>query len=51
MCGGRNFNSILSSCEVNVAGEDSWTITSGSLPAAVVGLRGVTLDNRVLMTG
>ena len=38
------------SCEANVYGEDTWTVV-GSLPAAVTGVRGVNIDNRVLMIG
>ena len=52
VCGGYdNSHSLLDSCEVNVAGEDFWSTTSKSLPVAVAGLRGVTVYNRVLMTG
>ena len=52
VCGGYdNSHSLLDSCEVNVAGEDSWTITRKSLPVANIYLRGVAVDNRVFMTG
>ena len=51
MCGGYNSGStILSSCEVNVAGEDNWS-TMTSLPGERSGVRGLTIDNRVLITG
>ena len=40
----------LDSCEMNTGGTSQWTYTT-SLPRPFSGLRGVTLDNRVLMTG
>ena len=52
VCGGRDATeTFLSSCEVNIDGEDSWSITNAPLPVGIYGLRGATLDNRVLMTG
>ena len=49
MCGGYN-SGFISSCEVNIAGEDNWS-TMTSLPGARYTVRGLTIDNRVLMIG
>ena len=43
-------NGILSSTEVFVEGAMSWTLV-GSLPFGLSGLRGVTWQNGILMTG
>ena len=50
VCGGYDGSTRLSSCEVNVAGEDNWSPMT-SLPGESYGVRGLTIDNRVLMTG
>ena len=51
VCGkGRDGSSRLDSCEENIAGTRHWTFTS-SLPRSLSRLRGVTLNNRPLMTG
>ena len=50
VCGGYDGSSSLDSCEENIAGTRPWTFTT-SLPRPISQLRGVTLDNRVLMTG
>ena len=46
MCGGNDG----SSCEINVAGKDNWSYMT-SLPGERYAVRGLTIDNRVLMTG
>ena len=53
VCGGLGAGgSYLTSCEINVAGEKTWSITSQSLPLSTMFQpRGVTIDNRVLMIG
>ena len=49
--GGRDSNfGILSSTETLVDGAGAWT-AAGVLPVAMVGLRGVSLNNKILMTG
>ena len=50
VCGGWNGPNWLNSCEINVAGTDNWTPMT-SLPGKRSGLRGLTIDNRVLMIG
>ena len=51
MCGGLDKDwKYLSSCEINVAGEDNWS-SMISLPATRSAPRGLTMDNRVLMIG
>ena len=51
VCGGWDDGAnILSSCEMNIAGTAEWIMTT-PLPLALGGLRGVTLEGRVLMTG
>ena len=40
----------LDTTEILVEGDSSWT-TVGSLPKAVQGIRGVSLNNRIIMTG
>merc|ERR1712012_671273 len=51
VCGGWDDGAnILSSCEMNIAGTSEWIMTT-PLPLALGGLRGVTLEGRVLMTG
>ena len=51
MCGGWDDGAnILSSCEMNIVGTAEWIMTT-PLPLALGGLRGVTLEGRVLMTG
>ena len=50
MCGGHDGSNYLSSCEVNVAGEDNWS-TMTSLPGVRFAVKELTIDNRVLMTG
>ena len=47
--GGYN-DGKLSSTEVLKDGDLSWT-TVGNLPKAVWGIRGVSLNNRIIMTG
>ena len=49
VCGGWD-GSRLDSCEENISGTRHWTYTT-SLPRPLSYLRGVTLDNRPLMTG
>ena len=46
---GYNYK-ILSSTEVLKDGDSSWT-TVGNLPKAVSGIRGVSFNNRIIMTG
>ena len=41
---------ILSSTETLVDGSDAWT-EKGHLPVAVSGLRGVSLNNNIIITG
>ena len=51
VCGGWDVSrNRLSSCEVNVAGEDNWSSMT-SLPGVRWGVRGLTIENRVLMIG
>ena len=53
VCGGVEFwdsEDPTDSCEMNIGGTMQWTYTS-SLPRPLTGLRGVTLDNRIFMTG
>ena len=50
VCGGWTGSSRLDSCEKNRAGTKHWRYTR-SLPRPLDHLRGVTLDNRPLMTG
>ena len=51
VCGGYDGSlNTLVSCEENIAGTRHWTYTT-SLPRPLSLLRGVTLDNRPLMTG
>ena len=50
VCGGSGSGSG-SSCEVNIDGEDSWSITNAPLPVAFYGLNGANVANRVLMIG
>ena len=40
----------LSSTETLVDGAATWS-TAGELPVAMLGLRGVSLNNKILMTG
>ena len=40
----------LSTTEILVEGDSSWT-TVGNLPKAVQGIRGVSFNNRIIMTG
>ena len=48
--GGYNNGEIFSSTEVLKDGDLSWT-TVGNLPKAVGGIRGVSFNNRIIMTG
>ena len=49
--GGYNYDDkYLSSTEVLKDGDSSWT-TVGNLPKAVNGIRGVSFNNRIFMTG
>ena len=51
VCGG--FDSVgekFSSCEINLDGDNSWSYAF-PLPEQIWFLRGITIDNRVLMTG
>ena len=50
--GGYNWydDEYLSSTEVLKDGDSSWT-TVGNLPKAVDGIRGVSFNNRIIMTG
>ena len=53
MCGGYPggiSNNWLSSCEINTAGTDIWSSMT-SLPGERVGVRGLTMNNGVLMIG
>ena len=54
MCGGYYVDGKgifgSSSCEINVAGQDNWSAMT-SLPDVRVGVRGLTIDNHVLMIG
>ena len=40
----------LSSTETLVEGSEAWTEV-GELPVAIIGLRGVSLNNNIFMTG
>ena len=44
------FYEVLDSTELLVAGAASW-VTAGPLPSHRFGLRGVTLNNKIIMTG
>ena len=50
--GGREVNKTiaLDSTEILTEGDDNWKLT-GSLPMALVDIRGVSLQDRILMTG
>ena len=51
VCGGKSSASdILDTCEQNISGERSWSYT-GALPQPLYGIKGVTIDNRVLFLG
>ena len=50
VCGGTDGYIRFDSCEENIAGTRHWSYAT-SLPRSLAWLRGVTLDNRVLMTG
>ena len=43
-------NGVLATTEILVEGDASWT-TVGNLPKAFYGIRGVSLNNRIIMTG
>ena len=43
-------NRYLDTTEILVEGDSSWT-TVGNLPKAVYGIRGVSFNNRIIMTG
>ena len=45
-----NLNYLFSSTEILTEGSSRW-IEVGSLPSGMWGLRGVSLDNRIIMTG
>lgn len=52
VCGGFDSrDTLLSSCEVNQLGSDSWSYLEASLPLPLGYLTGLTIDNRVLMIG
>ena len=44
------FYEVLDSTELLVAGAATW-LTAGTLPSHRFGLRGVTLSNKIIMTG
>ena len=44
------FYEVLDSTELLVAGAATW-LTAGTLPSHRFGLRGVTLNNKIIMTG
>ena len=48
--GGHSNGYFLDTTEILVEGDASWT-TVGNLPKAVWGIRGVSLNNRIIMTG
>ena len=54
MCGGKGGvdgnTYYVNSCEINVAGTNIWSFIT-SLPGARLTVRGLTIDNRVLMMG
>ena len=50
MTGGYNYPDKLSSTETLVDGAEAWTF-AGELPVAMLGLRGVSLNNDIFMTG
>ena len=51
VCGGLDsVGERFSSCEINLDGDSSWSYAS-PLPEQIWFLRGITIDNRVLMTG
>ena len=50
VAGGSNDDAYLSSTEVLTVDSPAWTMVT-PLPRAVYGVRGVTLDNTVFMTG
>ena len=50
MTGGYNYPDKLSSTETLVDGAEAWTF-AGELPVAMDGLRGVSLNNNIFMTG
>ena len=45
-----NGNDYLSSTELLPKGQDTWLL-AGELPSPLTGLRGLNLDNKILMTG
>ena len=45
-----NLNYLISSTEILTEGSSRWNEV-GPLPSGVWGLRGVSLDNRIIMTG
>ena len=49
MCAGWNEVNLVS-CEINKEGEKTWS-TIISIPSEREGLRGLTIDSRVLMIG
>ena len=50
MAGGENGTNYLSSTEILIEGEHHWK-PAGSLPRSMVGMRAVTVDNNVILTG
>ena len=50
VCGGNDGNRPLSSCEINAAGEKSWSSMT-SLPEARYIPTALTINNRVLLIG
>ena len=46
VCGG-----MTKACEKNIYGEKKWTLTEAQLPFILMHLRGVTINDRVFMTG
>ena len=48
--GGMNGNDYLSSTEILHHGQHKWH-TAAELPHSLTGLRGINLDNKILMTG
>ena len=47
---GGHGSKLLSSTEIYRQGNKAWTV-AGNLPKAVFGIRGVSFDNKIIMTG
>ena len=51
VCGGLDADrEQVTSCEVNMSGQDSWQLIQ-PLPVAIHGLRGITLNGNIFMIG